>query len=235
MESFLAQFGGLIEGAPLLAFAAAFLGGLLTASNPCVLVSIPLVLAYVGGSEEATTLRRSLVYAFSMVAGLAVTFTALGLAAAVLGRLFGVQGRFWPFVIAGVCIAMGLHMLGWLPLKAGFGLPLRPRGRGALGAFVLGLLFGVISTPCAVPILAVLLTFIAQKGSVVYGGALLLAYAMGHCMLVLLAGVSMGAVKVLLESRRWAAANLWLRRGAGLMILLLGLYVALRPLLSAGE
>jgi cytochrome c biogenesis protein CcdA len=234
MDSLLGNFGHLVESAPWLAFAAAFVGGLLTASNPCVLISIPLVLAYVGGSQEATTVRRSLLYALSMVAGLAVTFTALGLAAAILGRFFGVQGRFWPYVIAGVCLFMGLHLLDWLPWKSGFSLPFTPSSRGALGAFLLGLLFGVISTPCAVPILAVLLTFIAREGSLLYGGSLLLAYAVGHCMLVLLAGVSMGAVKGLLESRRWAAANLWLRRGAGVLILLLGLYVALVPLLSRG-
>ncbi len=231
MDGVLAQFGSLIETAPLLAFGAAFLGGLLTASNPCVLVSIPLVLAYVGGSEGAASLRRSVLYALCMVAGLALTFTALGLAAALMGRLFGVQGRFWPYLIGGVCLVMGLHMLGWLPLRMGFSLPFRPQSRGALGAFLLGILFGVISTPCAVPILAVLLAFIAAKGSVLYGGSLLLAYALGHCMLVLLAGVSMGAVKGLLDSRRWASANLWLRRCAGALILVLGLYVIGAPLL----
>ncbi len=232
MEGLLSQFGSLIETAPLLAFGATFLGGLLTASNPCVLVSIPLVLAYVGGSEQATSLRRSMLYALSMVAGLALTFTALGLAAALMGRLFGVQGRFWPYLIGGICLVMGLHMLGWLPLRLGFALPLRPRSRGALGAFLLGILFGVISTPCAVPILAVLLAFIAAKGSVLYGGGLLLAYALGHSMLVLLAGVSMGAVKELVASRRWAGVNLWLRRGAGALILALGLYVIGAPLMG---
>ncbi|MGA9753369.1 MAG: cytochrome c biogenesis protein CcdA [Acidobacteriota bacterium] len=232
MEGLLSQFGNLIETAPVLAFGAAFLGGLLTASNPCVLVSIPLVLAYVGGSEQASSLRRSMLYALSMVAGLALTFTVLGLAAALLGRLFGVQGRFWPYLIGGVCLVMGLHMLGWLPLRLGLALPLRPRSRGALGAFLLGILFGVISTPCAVPILAVLLAFIAAKGSVLYGGGLLLTYALGHCMLVLLAGVSMGAVRGLLSSRRWASANLWLRRGAGALILCLGLYVIGAPLMG---
>jgi cytochrome c biogenesis protein CcdA len=231
MGDLLGQFGNLVETAPLVAFGAAFLGGLLTASNPCVLMSIPLILAYVGGSEAAPSIRRSLLYALAMVAGLALTFTALGLAAALLGRFFGVQGRFWPYLIGGVCLLMGLHMLGWLPLPTGFSLPLQPRIKGALGAFLLGILFGVISTPCAVPILAVLLTFIAAKGSVLYGGGLLLTYALGHCMLVLLAGVSMGAVKGLIESRRWAGANLWLRRGAGALIVLLGLYVIGEPLL----
>lgn len=231
MEGVLGNFGQWLESAPLLAFAGAFLGGLLTASNPCVLVSIPLVLAYVGGNKEAIGWKRSLLYSLCMVAGLSVTFTALGLAAGLLGRLFGVQGRFWPYLVGAVCLVMGLHMLGWLPLKLGFSLPFKPSSRGALGAFLLGLLFGVISTPCAMPILAVLLTFIAQKGSVLYGGGLLLVYALGHCMLVLLCGVSMGAAKGLVASRHWNQANLWLRRVAGVLIILIGAYVVGAPLL----
>ena len=98
----------------------------------------------------------------------------------------------------------------------------------------LGLLFGVISTPCAVPILAVLLAFIAAKGSVLYGGALLLTYALGHCMLVLVCGVSAGAVKAILGSSRWASANLWLRRCAGAVVILVGAYVVLAPIFHWG-
>lgn len=234
MEGILANFGHWIEASPWLAFAGAFLGGLLTASNPCVLVSIPLVLSFVAGNQEAISWKRSLWYSFCMVLGLSATFLVLGLAAALMGRFFGVQGRFWPYIIGAICLLMGLHMLGWLPVRLGFTLPFTPSTRGALGAFSLGLLFGVISTPCAVPVLAVLLSFIAQKGSVLYGGGLLLTYALGHCMLVLLGGVSMGAMKGLLNNKGWAQANLWLRRGAGVLIILVGAYVVAAPLLRIG-
>jgi len=234
MEPAFGDFGGLVEGAPWLAFAAAFVGGLLTASNPCVLISIPLVMSYVAGNAQAVTWKRSLLYSACMVLGLSVTFTVLGLLSGLLGRFFGVQGRWWPWVIGAVCLVMGLHLLDWLPWKLGFALPFTPASRGALGAFLLGLLFGVISTPCAVPILAVLLAFIAAKGSVLYGGALLLAYALGHCMLVLLCGFSAGAVKAILGSSRWASANLWLRRGAGVAVILVGAYVVLAPILHWG-
>jgi cytochrome c-type biogenesis protein len=230
MVSFLGDFGHLLESAPWLAFAAAFVGGLLTASNPCVLISIPLVMSYVAGNAQTVTWKRSLLYSACMVLGLSVTFTVLGLLSGLLGRFFGVQGRWWPWVIGGVCLVMGLHLLDWLPWRPGFSLPFTPASRGALGAFLLGLLFGVISTPCAVPILAVLLAFIAAKGSVLYGGALLLTYALGHCMLVLVCGVSAGAAKAILGSSRWTSANLWLRRGAGVVIILVGGYVVLAPL-----
>ena len=231
MDAFLGEFGRLVESASWLAYAAAFLGGLLTASNPCVLVSVPLVMSYVAGNGQAVTWRRSLLYSACMVLGLAVTFTVLGLLSGLLGRLFGVQGPWWPWLIGAVCLLMGLHLLDWLPWRPALPLPFTPSARGALGAFLLGLLFGAVSTPCAVPILAVLLAFIAAKGSVLFGGGLLLTYALGHSMLVLVAGVSAGAARTMLAGSRWAAANLWLRRAAGVVVIVIGAYVALAPVL----
>jgi len=98
---------------------------------------------------------------------------------------------------------------------------------GAIGAFLLGLLFGVVSTPCAVPILAVLLTLVASQGNIVYGGLLLLVYSLGHSALILIAGTSMGAAKRLIESRGLRRANLILQRVAGVIIILVGIYFLL--------
>jgi cytochrome c biogenesis protein CcdA len=98
---------------------------------------------------------------------------------------------------------------------------------GSIGAFLLGLLFGVVSTPCAVPILAVLLTFVASQGNIVYGGLLLFVYALGHSAFILVAGTSMGAAKRLIESRGLRRANLILQRAAGVIIILVGIYFLL--------
>jgi len=95
---------------------------------------------------------------------------------------------------------------------------------GPIGALLLGLLFGVVSTPCAVPILAVLLAYVASKGNIFYGGFLLLIYALGHSALILAAGTSMGAAKKLIESKGLRKANLVLQRIAGVIIILVGLY-----------
>jgi cytochrome c biogenesis protein CcdA len=95
---------------------------------------------------------------------------------------------------------------------------------GGLGAFLLGLLFGVVSTPCAVPVLAVLLAFVANKGNVVYGGFLLFIYALGHSLLILIAGTSMGAAKRLIESKGLNKASRILQKAAGIIIILIGIY-----------
>jgi cytochrome c-type biogenesis protein len=78
-----------------------------------------------------------------------------------------------------------------LPVKREF----RPKQGGVLGSFLLGLFFGVVSSPCAAPELVVILTYVATRGQVLYGTALVFVYAIGHCMLMLAAGTFTGFVE----------------------------------------
>jgi cytochrome c biogenesis protein CcdA len=224
MESILGDINGIIQTSPWLAPLAIFFGGALTASNPCVLAMIPLMMAFVGAYQGTSGARKAFSFSLLFVVGLTITFTLLGLVAAVMGRLLGDVGRFWPYLVAAVCFIMGLHLMGiW-----NFDLPLpqawKPKQAGPWGAFLLGLLFGVVSTPCATPILAVLLVYIASKGNLAYGGLLLFLYALGHCALILIAGTSMGLAKRLIESRGLNTSLAYLRKGSGVLIILIGFY-----------
>jgi cytochrome c biogenesis protein CcdA len=224
MEGLFGDISAILQHSPWLAVVAVFFGGVTTALNPCVLAMVPLLMSVVAGNRETTTVRRSLVFSLFFVLGLAVTFTTLGLISGLMGRMFGDVGRFWKYAVAGVCLLMGLHLLGvikWnLPVPAG----IRVKKRGYIGAFLLGLLFGVVSAPCAVPILAVLLAFVAEKGNILYGGFLLFVYALGHSVLVLVAGTSVGAAKGLLESKGLRQARGVLQKFAGVLIIGIGFY-----------
>jgi cytochrome c-type biogenesis protein len=224
MEALLAALTRLVEQNVWIAPFASFLGGVLTASNPCVLVMIPLAMAYVGGYGDARSWRYNLALSLCFVVGLSITFTVLGLIAAFMGSLLGDVGNFWPYVVAGVCLVMGLHLLGVFNLALPLPSRFQTQKKGMIGAFLLGLLFGVVSTPCATPVLAVLLVYIASKGSLPYGAMLLFFYALGHCFLIIIAGTSMGMAKGLLESRHLQKAGSWLRKGAGVVIILVGFF-----------
>ena len=224
MTGLFGDISQILRHGPGLAAAAVFLGGVTTALNPCVLAMVPLLMGVVAGNRETTTVRRSLVFSLFFVLGLAVTFTILGLVSALLGKLFGDVGPFWKYAVAAVCLIMGLQLLGIFKLNVPAPSGIRVRRRGNLGAFLLGLLFGVVSTPCAVPILAVLLAFVAEKGNVLYGGLLLFIYALGHSALVLVAGSSVGAAKSLLESKGLRAAHGVMQKAAGVLIIGLGAY-----------
>ena len=224
MQGLFGDIGLLIQQNPWLAVVAVFAGGATTALNPCVLAMIPLLMSVVAGNRETMTFRRSLVFSLFFVFGLAVTFTALGLVSALMGRMFGDVGAFWKYVVAGVCLVMGFQLLGIVKWNIPVPVGLMVKKRGYLGAFLLGLLFGVVSTPCAVPILAVLLAFVAERGNVLYGGVLLFVYALGHSALVLIAGTSVGAAKGLLESKGLRKAHGVIQKVAGVLIILIGIY-----------
>ncbi len=218
----------LIQHSPWLAVLAVFIGGVMTASNPCVLAMVPLIISFVAGKEGSVSLRNSFFFSLQFILGLSITFTILGIISALMGKMFGDVGAFWRYVVAAVCLMMGAQLLGLLKLN--FPLPkvIGSEKVDNLGAFLLGLLFGAVSTPCAVPILVVLLAFIASKGSVFYGGFLLFMYSLGHSFLILVAGTSMAAAKKLIESKGLRRANLFLRKLAGITILLVGAFFFFR-------
>jgi cytochrome c-type biogenesis protein len=233
LSQFVAKAGEYLHASPLLALAAVFVGGVLTASNPCVLAMVPLMMSFVAGDKpEGRGFARAFLLSLTFVLGLALTFTALGMIAAIAGRMYGEVSSAWNWIVAAVSLLMGLHLMGILTVPIpSLGARVAPKARGLLGAFLLGLLFGLVSAPCAAPILVVLLTYLAGSGSsVAWGAVLLLTYALGHSALILVAGTSMGAARALLENKQATRVLGRLRQAAGAAIILVGAYFAYRGL-----
>ena len=231
MEAFAETIQQLLGANPWLGLGAVFVGGLLTASNPCVLAVIPLSIAYVGGVDGATNWKRSLGFSLCMALGLSATFAVLGILASLLGGAVGGSKRIWNVVVGVVCLIMGLHLMEVLSVPIPAVGRVQPTTRGALGALLLGVLFGLVATPCAGPILVVLLAYLStQDASPLYGGALLLAYGMGHCALIIVAGTSMGVARGLLESHRLARWTLVCKKVGGGAIVAIGVYFVLQAI-----
>lgn len=194
-----------------------FLGGLLTSANPCVLVAAPLVVGFTGGTAGGR--YRPLALSAAFVLGLAAVFTALGLVAALTGSLLGDVGWGWKALLGLVLLALGLHQLGLFHLPA---LPQRHlarlQGAGLLGAFILGGLTGTLSAPCATPALAAVLTLVALQRRILWGGALLFAYAVGHALLLFLAGASSGFTARFASSGWSKFLGRWTPRAMGLLL-----------------
>lgn len=219
--SFLDNIEQIITLYPLAAFGAVFMAGVVSSASPCVLATIPLVVGFVGGYSDADrskAFRYSLVFIF----GLSLTFTAFGAAAGLLGTMFGTLGGPWYLIAGAIALVMGGQLMGMyeihLPIKRDF----KPKQGGIVGAFLLGLFFGVVSSPCATPVLVVLLTLVAVKGQVLYGIALLFCYAIGHCLLMLFAGTFTGFVEGFVKARGVVNFSLWAKRASGLVVALVG-------------
>jgi cytochrome c biogenesis protein CcdA len=216
LDSFAENLAQIIRTSTWLAPLAALLGGLLTAANPCVLAAAPLMVGYVAGQEHKS-LRRSFLLSLTFTLGLTVTFLVMWLV--VRSFSFLLPTAWWRYIAAVVCLLMGLHLLGVfrlrLPALGGW----QPKRRGFVGALLLGLLFGLISMPCAGPVLIALLS-LTQLGGVTFafGLLLLVAYSLGHCGLVLIGGTSIALVQRLADSQGWTRGTDVLRRVAGVLI-----------------
>ncbi len=223
METLLNHLSQLITDNFYLAYLGVFFGGILTSSNPCVLATIPLVIGYVSGYSEGDR-RKALIYSLTFILGLSITFTILGAIASLVGGLFGMVSRTWYFVVGGIAMIVGLHLIGLFQWNLPIPVQLQPKQRGLLGAFLLGLLFGIVSSPCATPILALILTFVATKGEVAYGTSLLFVYALGHCALIFLAGTAAGFAESFIKSKGISNITTWGKRIGGFVIVLVGVY-----------
>jgi cytochrome c biogenesis protein CcdA len=224
METFLNYLSQSLSENPFLAYLGVFVGGILSSSSPCVLATIPLVIGYVGGYSGGDR-RKALLYSLTFILGLSITFTILGAIASFIGGLFGIISRTWYFIVGGVAIAIGLHLIGLFEWNLPVPVHLQPKQKGILGAFLLGIFFGIVSSPCATPVLALILTFVASKGEVAYGTSLLFVYALGHCALIFLAGTATGFVENFVKSKGISNVTTWGKRIGGSIVVFAGVYL----------
>ncbi len=220
LESISASISASIWLAPFLAL----LAGVLTSVTPCALTSVPLVIGYVGGTGQRNTKRAFWLSAvFSL--GMAATFTILGTAASLLGKLMQGTGSWWYILLGVLMLLMALQtweIFNFIPSSYAISQNTK---RGFAGALIAGVLGGFFSSPCATPVLVVLLAMVAKEGSLVLGILLLLLYSIGHSLLVMIAGTSVGFVHKLSASEKYGKASKILKIIMGLLILLIAFYM----------
>lgn len=216
--------GQVMQTRPILAYGASYLGGVIATASPCILASIPLVIGFVGGYAGGSK-KQAFIYSLTFVVGLALVMSALGAAAALMGTLFGQVGTYWYFIVAVILMVMGLQLTGIIKLNLGGDTQkFLPQKTGLIGALILGMLFGLVLSPCASPVLAVILTLAAVQGKVAYGSSLLFAYALGQGTLILVAGTFTGVIESFLQSKGAKAGTL-VQKAAGSLIFFVGAYI----------
>jgi len=224
MTEALENLSQLIQTSGWLAPILALLAGILTSFTPCSLSSIPLVIGYVGGTGQKNT-KRAFRLSLTFAAGAAVTFTILGVIASIAGRLMGTSASWWHIVLGVLMILMALQTWGIFEIIPSSYLISKNTKRGFAGAFIAGILGGIFSSPCSTPVLIALLAIVAGKGSIVWGILLLLLYSIGHGILAIIAGTSIGFVQKLSSSEKYGKVSTILKIMMGTLILLIGFYM----------
>ena len=207
MENFINGLSVYLHGSFILAYLAAYLGGVFVSFTPCMYPVIPITLAFIGahGSDSRV---KGFVLSIVYVLGMSLTYTALGAVAALTGKLFGqIQTNPWTyFIVANICILMGLSMLEvfMLPVRVpGFLTKVQSRRKGLLGSFFIGAVSGLVIGPCTAPVFAVLLSYVATSQDIIFGMSLFFIFALGMGTFLIILGTFAGLLASIPKSGMW--------------------------------
>jgi len=225
IEHLIGQFEFYLGQSLLLAYGVAYLAGVLVSFTPCIYPVVPITAAVIVGQGDASA-ARSFVLSLFFVLGLALTYTALGVFAALTGKLFGTiqTSPLTLGVLGALFILMGLAMLDVFQLSLERYAPRKLTGgnrKGIFGSFMIGLTSGFILGPCTAPVLAVILGVVAARQSVFFGGSLLFAFSLGVGSLLVLVGTFAGILASLPKSGAWMTG---VKKLSGIVMLAAGVY-----------
>lgn len=217
----LADFGLLMERGFLLTLLIVFIAGLLTSLTPCIWPILPVVLLYVGIHPHKKFIEN-LLLSVSLVLGIVLVYSILGVVAVAFGKNFGFlfQHRIFLALVVLFFILMSLSMFGLFEFR----LPHRWQaklhklgGKGYRGAFLAGMGIGLMASPCSGPVLASLLGFVAIRRNYLEGFVLIFIYGLGMGLLVIALATGIGEALGRFKKGAWM---LWVRRFLGLILLL---------------
>jgi cytochrome c-type biogenesis protein len=229
MQELFAALTRAVEGTPAVALGAAFVWGILSILlSPCHLASIPLIVGFIADRDETTT-RRAFRLSVVFSVGVLVSIALIGIITAALGRLVGDLGSIGNIAVSIVFFIFGLYLMDILPLDWS-GLPATTERRGPVAALGLGFVFGIGLGPCTFAFLAPLLLVVFDRAQTDVAGAaaLLLAFALGHCGVIVAAGTAFSRVQGFLSWGERSGVARWVRRGCGALVVLAGVYLLLR-------
>ena len=215
---------------PEIAILAAFIWGVLSVIlSPCHIACIPLIVGFIDGQGNISTSRA---FGLSSLFGLGILITigVIGLITGLAGRMIGDIGGYGNYFVAVIFFAVGLNLLGVLPLPfmEGGANPKYQR-KGFLAAFILGLLFGIALGPCTFAYMATMLGVVFSMAStqIVFALSLLLAYGIGHCAVLIFAGTFTEVVQHYLHWSEKSKGAVILKKVCGILVILGGIYLIL--------
>lgn len=233
-DQFLLTINSWMMTGTVLAAVGCFLWGMVSVVfSPCHLASIPLIVSYVAGQEKALNARSAAQYSIAFTVGLFITIALVGIVCALLGRMLGDVGSYWTILVGIILIWVAFDMMGLAKCSMGGSLLGRIKIKGLLGAFALGLVYGILSGSCTFGFIAPILAIITIQQKVITGVFFIVLFGIGHSIPIAVAGSSTATVRKLLESSSFHEGGLWFRKCAGIAIGLLGVYFIVRPFMGA--
>jgi len=212
---------------PFIAIFASFSWGVLSILlSPCHLSSIPLIIGFINSQGEIS-LKRTFYISLVFAVGILITIALIGLITVSLGRLMGDVGSIGNYVVAVVFFVIGLYLLGLIKLPWDDANIKTTKQKGLIAAFILGLLFGIGLGPCTFAYMAPILGVVFQVASsnLPYAIILLLAFGIGHCSIIVLAGTMTKKVQEYLNWTENTKVISYIKKTCGVLVILGGVYM----------
>jgi cytochrome c-type biogenesis protein len=217
-----------INSTPEIALLGSLLWGVLSIIlSPCHLASIPLIVGFIDKQGIVST-KRAFFIAFLFSIGILITIAMIGFITGLLGRMLGDVSPYVNYFVAVIFFLVGLYLIGILPLPS-FGQSGQPffKRKGLLAAFILGLIFGIALGPCTFAYMAPMLgiVFSVALTNLFFAVSLILAYAVGHCSVIVFAGTFTGLIQKYLNWNEKSRGADILKKICGVFVILGGIYL----------
>lgn len=231
---FFVALSSMLSSSPMIAITGSLLWGVASILlSPCHLASIPLIVGYIDSQGKINTGRAALIATLFSV-GILITIAVIGIITGLAGRMMGDIGQSGNIIVAILMVIIGLYLLGIVPLPfldSGINQPGMKR-KGLLAAFLLGLFFGLALGPCTFAYMAPMLgvAFTVASTNMMYAIVLVGAYAVGHCMVIIIAGTFTEVVNHLLKWNENSKGAVFLKKGCGVLVVIAGIYMLVSAL-----
>jgi len=208
----------------ILSFLLVFVAGLALNLTPCVYPLIPITISYFGGQAEGK--KGGLIFhAITYVFGMAITYSILGVLAALSGNLFGaaLQNPFVLVAIAIIMVTLSLSMFDLYEIRVPAFLANFAGGakKGYFGTFFMGLTVGIVAAPCIGPFVLALLTFVGERGDVFLGFGMFFVLALGLGVPFIFLAMFSGSLNKIPRSGAWM---IWVRNIFGFILIGMAIY-----------
>lgn len=229
------SLSSMLSGSSAIMLTGSFLWGIASILlSPCHLASVPLIVGYIS-NREITSAGRAAAVSTVFSFGIFITIALVGIVTGFMGRLLGDVGPIGNVIIAVIMIVIGLYLMGIVPLPfLEKGLAVHTvQGKSFITAFVLGLIFGAALGPCTFaymgPVLVI--AFGTMSSKPLFSSGLILSFAIGHSLVIIIAGIFSKTVQRLLDWNTESRSAMILKKVCGFLVVAAGVYMGISSLM----
>ena len=224
----------MLEASVFIALIASFLWGVLSILlSPCHLAGVPLIMGHIAVQSDGTK-KKAGIMALLFALGILITLLIIGIITSLLGRIAGNTGPWVTYTVGGFLIFFGLYLTDLLLFDL-FNFAVQPsiNKRGLFPSFLFGLIFGLALGPCTFAFMAPMMAlgFQYARTDPVFAFSLFVLFALGHCAVIVAAGLLTEAVRSVLRWNEKTGGIEKVKHIFGWLITAAGVYLIIQELL----